>query len=196
MWLTSTVPVLYVWGMPFDDLPSSGKPASVLSRKPAKRSSNPTKGTYTFDPEKVKALAAQGLNCKDIGAVVGVDQSTIWRFLDRAKVEAGHVKRYTENRADVLARMGGRVAGLIEGVSDALLADIENGMLASCKTEVKAGILRDLSVVKGVIFDKERLERGQSTQNVSLIGKMMGEAFGSVHKEAKPAPIEGGKLGS
>ena len=128
--------------------------------------------------------------------MVGVDQSTIWRFLDRMKVEAGHIKRYTENRADVLARMGGRVAGLIEGVSDALQSDIENGLLASCKTEAKAGILRDLSVVKGVLFDKERLERGQSTQNVSLIGKMMGSALDSAHKVPEPTPIEAPKLGS
>lgn len=193
MWLTGTAGILYQWGMPPDVKASPGMPTS---RRPSSKRSNSLKGNFTFDPEKVKALAAQGLNCKDIGAVVGVDQSTIWRFLDRMKVEAGHIKRYTENRADVLARMGGRVAGLIEGVSDALQSDIENGMLASCKTEAKAGILRDLSVVKGVLFDKERLERGQSTQNVSLIGKMMGAALDSAHKAHDPAPKGPSKLGS
>lgn len=145
--------------------------------------------SYTFDPAKVKSLAARGLNCKEISAVVGVDQSSIWRYLDKVKVEAGQIKRYTEDRADILARIGGRVAGLIEAVTDTLQDDIDNGVLASCKPTEKLSMLRDLSVVSGIVHDKERLERGQSTANVSLIARMMGSALKDAGKS--PAPSEG-----
>jgi hypothetical protein len=46
--------------------------------------------------------------------------------------------------------------------------------MRATKPNIKAGILRDLAVAGGVIFDKERLERGQSTANIQTISKLIG----------------------
>jgi len=65
----------------------------------------------------------------------------------------------------------------INGVTQAILLDLENGVVDAQKPSVKAGIIRDLSVSHGILHDKERLERNLSTSNISLIGRMMADAF-------------------
>jgi hypothetical protein len=42
-----------------------------------------------------------------------------------------------------------------------------------------------LNVQAGTLYDKERLERGQSTHNVSLLGKMILEAESELGAESK-----------
>lgn len=149
-----------------------------------------------IDPAKVQELASLGVCPADIAKHQGVDHSAVWQYLDRHKIERKQVERYKADRADLFAFTGGRITGINHAVMASIEEDIENGILASLDPKVKGQLARDLSVVQGVYFDKERLERGQSTQNVSLIGKMMGSALDSAHKEAKPAQIEGEKLGS
>lgn len=142
------------------------------------------------------AQVAAGLTHKEVAVLHGVAPSSVTRFLERFSIQQANTERYKKHRADVFAFTGSKASAVVDSILDSIGEDIENGVLAALEPRIKAGIARDLSVVKGVYFDKERLERGQSTQNVSLIGKMMGEAFGSVHKEGKPAPIEAEKLGS
>ena len=182
--MTDAVSALYVWGMPFDDLPSSG----TTTAPPSKRKRTARK----LDDEKVLALARAGVPAVDIAKHQGVERTTVWRFLQQHKDDLKSVDIYKANRADMLACLQGETLSLQKRI----IASFDDGVLSALKPTEKTGLLMALNATHGTTFDKERLERGQSTQNVSLIGKMMGEAFGSVHKEGKPAPIEGEKLGS
>lgn len=84
-----------------------------------------------------------------IGKLVDCTHSNVIRVLKRYNIERNIVEQWKENRGDILAGIQEKVAMSITP------ADIE-----------KAG-LRDRAVVLGILHDHERLERGQSTQNVT-----------------------------
>lgn len=175
--------------MPFDDLPSSG----TTTAPPSKRKRRGPAHNRKLNEKKVTELAALGVCPADIAKHQGVDHSAVWQFLDRQKIERKSIERFKVERADVFAGLQGKALAVQEKALDYLLQD---GVFGSLEDKAKVSLINSVNNVFGTAYDKERLERGQSTQNVSLIGKMMGEAFGSVHKELKPTPIEGGKLGS
>jgi hypothetical protein len=142
----------------------------------------PARAVYKFDPEKVRAYREQGLSVIEIGKLCGVAHTTIWRFLEAENIKAGRVKFYREHRADILSNLQDQVGTLLYGSIESLQKDIDNGVLDARTPERKAGIIRDLAVVKGVLFDKERLERGQSTENVSVMGKVIADVQGGLFK--------------
>jgi ATP-dependent protease HslVU (ClpYQ) ATPase subunit len=86
----------------------------------------------------------------DIAKAVGRDPSNIYRALKNYGIDTKKVNTYKKLKADILAGTQGRI---IEAITDEDLT--------------KAG-LRDKAIAFGVLYDKERLERGQSTQNISL----------------------------
>jgi hypothetical protein len=67
----------------------------------------------------------------------------------------------------------------------------DNGVLVALTPHQKTGLLSVLSAQMGTAYDKERLERGQSTQNVSLVGRMMESAMNRLSRDASTEPDEG-----
>ena len=90
------------------------------------------------------------LSYEKIGKMVGRDKSNIARALQRYGIESEKVEQYKDFRADYLA-----------GVQDKMLEAVS-------KKDMEKVSVRDLSVSYGILFDKERLQRGLSTQNTSL----------------------------
>jgi transposase len=90
------------------------------------------------------------MNNKEIAKITGRDTSSVYRALKNYGIDTKKVNTYKKLKADILAGTQGRI---IEAISDEDLT--------------KAG-LRDKAIAFGVLYDKERLERGQSTQNISL----------------------------
>jgi hypothetical protein len=86
----------------------------------------------------------------EIGKIVGRDKSTILRTLQRYNVDRKKLESFKDYRADLLA-----------GVQDKMLESIAN-------EDFDKVSLRDKTVSFGIIYDKERLERGLSTQNTAL----------------------------
>jgi len=127
-----------------------------------------------LNEKKVKELAAIGVCPKDIAVHQGVDHSAVWQFLDRLSIERKSVEKYKENRADVFARLQGKAMSVQEVLLDNLMTD---GVVASLDDRAKVTLANSLNNIMGTAFDKERLERGQSTQNHSLITRMMGPAL-------------------
>lgn len=126
-----------------------------------------------IDRKKVAALAEQGVSHTDIAKHQGVNQSTISRFLDKVSQERQAVERFKSCRADVLATMHAKTVDLQQRILDGF----DDGVLAALTATQKSSLLFALNATAGTTFDKERLERGQSTQNHSLITKMMGPAL-------------------
>jgi hypothetical protein len=77
--------------------------------------------------------------------------SAITQILKRYGIERNLVESFKENRADIFA-------GIQESVAQSLT-----------DADIKKANLRDRTMLLGVLYDKERLERGQSTSNQSII---------------------------
>ena len=56
-------------------------------------------------------------------------------------------------------------------------------------TDIKKASLRDKVIAAGILFDKERLERGQSTSNVSVLFQVAEEAEKLQHGVPQPVKL-------
>lgn len=144
------------------------------SRKPGKK-----RNSYKLDEEKVTALHKAGVSVGQIAREQGVAYTTISRFINRTSLEAQHVEAFKSHRADILARI--QMSALT--VQEALLEDLrEDGNLKTLPAHQKANLLNALMNVGGNAFDKERLERGQSTQNHSIMTRMLHGSVNGAYK--------------
>jgi len=169
--------VLYLWDMSTDAKPSPGIPA----RKPYPAN---RKRTYRkVDPDTVKRLAAAGLGPADIAKHQGVSRVTAWRFLEQHKLEQKNIDTFKAHRADLLAGLQSDALSLQKRI----LATFDDGVLSVLKPGEKTGLLMALNATHGTTFDKERLERGESTQNISTISRMIDNRVQSAHKPGQEA---------
>jgi len=123
-----------------------------------------------LDREKVQALAAQGLSTTDIAKHQGTARTTVWRFLQQLKPQQHQLEQFKSNRADCLAQLHGKAVHVQDLALDRMLRDLEDdGFTDALTPTAKAKFLQAAVVAGGVSYDKERLERGQSTSNTSLM---------------------------
>lgn len=123
-------------------------------------------------------MARLGLNQNEIAKAQGVNPSTIWRFLSKLKLNKSSVDTFRANRADIFAELQGDAIDLQKRV----IASFDDGILSALKPSEKTGLMMSLNAVTGTIYDKERLETGKSTQNVSSLTRILGSAFDGAHK--------------
>jgi hypothetical protein len=127
-----------------------------------------------IDRDKVQALHSAGMSTADIAQHQQVARRTIQRFLASIDAEKQAIDLFKSHRADVFATLQ---AESLEVQASIVRSLMDDGVLASLTPHQKASFLAVLSAQHGTLYDKERLERGQSTSNVSVIHKLMGEAF-------------------
>ena len=130
-----------------------------------------------MDRAKVVALAKQGMSTLDIARHQNVSPSTVWRFLQQTKPERQALELFKAHRADVLARLQAKSLDAQERILDTL----DDGMIGALAPSQKTGLLMALNAQHGTLFDKERLERGESTSNISIVSRML-ESVTSLHK--------------
>ena len=163
--------------------------ASVDAALPASPPSQPTPGKtriqrrgngkpIKLDREKVKRLHAKGLSSAEIAPIVGVHQSTVWRYLDSIDAEKIELNKYKIHRADVFAGLQGKALSLQHKLIEHLQTD---GVLEALSDGAKVQLANSINNVFGTAYDKERLERRQSTQNQSMMHRILGAAFDRVH---------------
>jgi hypothetical protein len=90
------------------------------------------------------------LTATEVSEITDRDPSNVYRIWKNYGIDTKKVNNYKKLRADILAETQ---ATIIEHISEVDFS--------------KAG-LRDKAIAFGVFFDKERLERNQSTANYSL----------------------------
>jgi len=104
---------------------------------------------------RVGVLRAEGLSAREIGETVNLDTSNVYRILEKSfpflKTPV-IVNSYRAAQIFVLEGLCGELARRISAV------------LAENNTRIP---LKDLSLTFGVLFDKIRLLRGESTSNVA-----------------------------
>lgn len=142
-----------------------------------------------FDPNKVKQLAALGVSDPDIAKHQGVSQPSIWRFLSKTRQDYQRIKQFKEHRADLLAALQGQC----HDVQTRILQTLDDGVIATLKTSEKTGLLMALNATAGTMFDKERLERGQSTSNQSIITSMLNSTVKALYQPVPAVPVRAHK---
>jgi IS30 family transposase len=168
------------------DAASTEPPATSRTRSSRTRTKLPVK--------TVTDLANKGLDSVQIGKVVGAHSSTIRRFLDKIKPESQAVSEFKSGRADVLATLQAKNLTIQEKLLEKLEDD---GLLATLTPSQISGLMFALNTQHGTLYDKERLETGQSTQNHSIVAKMLSSAVSDIYKPLKdkqsvvPAPQKG-----
>ena len=123
-----------------------GTPKNAPATHPEKRSKN-------TPITKLLEQVSRNPNIKtvELAKLNGVDHSAIVRLFQRHGIDRQRVDDYKGNRADFMA-----------GMQEKLLSAIT-------QEDLEKASLRDKVISMGVLFDKERLERGQSTVNLASI---------------------------
>ena len=116
--------------------------------------------------ETLIQLDRQGLTYDEIGKRVGLSKWSVWQRFKTAGYISEHLQAYRDSRADVLAYY-----------QQQILSSLSEADLKKASLQVKI-------MAFGILYDKERLERGQSTSNISAITSIIQ----AVH-ERKPQPI-------
>lgn len=147
----------------------SGAPTSPATKSPKRK----------HDPAYLAHQYAQGKTSRELGREYGVSHVTILDWLSKVEQEKQHVERFKINRADILARIQGKTLVLQEHLVDNLM---QEGLDGSLTTQQKSSLLTSLNIVHGTLFDKERLERGQSTANISAISRMVDAQVSGMYK--------------
>lgn len=129
--------------------------------------------------KKVQALAAAGVPQADIARNVGVHQSSIHRYLERAVPELQALKPMMEHRADLLARQ----QALSQAVSDKIIRSMAEDDISALSPEAKARCLVPLMAVQDRAHQQERLERGQSTANIHSLVEQASRRLADIDRE-------------
>jgi IS30 family transposase len=125
-----------------------------------------------LDRGKVLELAEQGLSTSDIAKHQQVAPSTIFRFLQQTQPERLAIEAFKKERGDVFARLSAKSLDLQEKIVDTF----DDALVAALTPSQKSGLLMTLNVQSGTLYDKERLERNLSTENVGILGKLILQA--------------------
>ena len=138
----------------------------VIPSPPKKIVSHPK--AQKIDVAKALKLRLQGNTLEEIGAVFGCNKQAVYQALDKFKaflgdVEAGNLTAYSENRAELF--------NAVEKHLSASLLDPYAMQKAS---------LNNRAYALKVIHEARRLETGQSTSNLSVLGKLVMQAESSL----------------
>jgi transposase len=110
----------------------------------------PYKPERACNPRKAVKLRLQGYTYDDIAVKLGCGKSTVSECLNRYFPEGRGLSVYRNHKADYLQS---KQAQLLHALDESKISAMSG---------------RDLVVATGVLYDKERLERGLSSANISV----------------------------
>ena len=157
--------------------PRSMKSTRVLQKPVSDQ--RPQRRARKLDRKAALEQRARGLSNSEIAVLQGVDRSTVRRFLAGMAPEIEAVEGFKRGRADVLARLQAKSLMTQELILDSLA---EDGVVDALSPHQKGTLLVSLNAQAGTLYDKERLETGRSTTNVSSLGDIMRQAFRDMAK--------------
>ena len=125
-------------------------------------------GKTTISDDKkvvVKSLVDSGTSYRKINEITGVSLGHITKIVKEFESSQELIDWYQKNKLNVLMKAQLENLALQEAIRDSITED----QLKKWTPDQKARWYQVLGTDHGIKFDKERLERGQSTENVSVI---------------------------
>ena len=125
-------------------------------------------GKKTISDDKkvvVKSLVDAGTTYRKINEITGVSLGLITKIVKEFESSQDLINWYQKNKLNVLMKAQFENLALQEAIRNS----ITEGHLKKWTPDQKARWYQVLGTDHGIKFDKERLERGQSTENVSVI---------------------------
>ena len=95
--------------------------------------------------------AAETATCPEIARACDTSNQHVHQVLARYGLTLANTENYKQNRSEILA-----------GLQDKILQTIDDDA-------IKAAPLAARAATYGILFDKERLERGQATGNINVL---------------------------
>lgn len=144
------------------------------------RKKDPAKKPKNTPIKKILNQLALGATQAQVAKSVNVSKPAITQILKRYGIERNLLESFKENRADIFA-----------GIQETVAASLTDA-------DIKKASVRDRTILMGTLYDKERLERGLSTQNsaVILAGAVLAadaesakHPIGCVCLKCKPRPV-------
>lgn len=130
-----------------------------------KETAKPRQRIKKIDTEKALELRLKGVSLKDIADHFGTSKQAVHQCLAKFThlIDPDSLRTYRNHRGDVFAL---KQAAALSAMTD---------------EKLEASSARDLATIAGILYDKERLETGQSTENHAV--HVLTEAIrGSVKK--------------
>lgn len=147
-------------------------PPEPISKKPPSK-----RKAYKINRQVALALAESGLSASEIARTEQVAPSTITRLLESFHIDKDAVAQYKQHRPELLAWLQGKNLELQRRVLEKM-----EGLVDTVKPHQINGMIFALNSQHGTLFDKERLERGQSTANISTISRMIDAQVSTLYK--------------
>ena len=121
--------------------------------------------------EKIIDLKLKGLTNQQIGSLLGLSDNTVRARLRTSSEDIDNTELFRKHRDKVFAFQSKKI---LQSITD---ADI-----------LKAG-LRDKVIAASILFDKERLESGKSTQNIAYIDMIKAKSSAGTEMQAIEAEL-------
>ena len=118
---------------------------------------------------RILSQAKRGLSYPEIAKSNGLNPSTVWRYLQRERVEVQALEQFKNGRADILATLQARCVD----VQTRVLQTFTDDVIGALSPRDKASLLFATNAVSGTSYDKERLQRGLSTENHSIVRRLL-----------------------
>ena len=110
-------------------------------------------------------ITVKGLSYREAAAIIGVKHPSLWEFCKNHDIPTtDSLEKYKQNKANILDAKGMQ---LLESLTTSDIKD-------------KASPYQRVGMY-GILYDKARLERGESTQNVAY--RDIGESLDEIEKE-------------
>lgn len=130
----------------------------------------------------LKQAKTGAMTHKEIAQANGLSESAVWRFLYRSKPEIQALTEFQSNRSTYLDKIQAQCVDIQTRILASLTGD---GVIEALKPGEKSGLLFALNAVAGTNYDKSRLERNLSTENHSIVSKLLDERVAARYKPVK-----------
>lgn len=151
-------------------------------KRPRRSHSIPTRQRISM--KRLVALDAAGASQAEIARDQGVTPQAIHKVYRAIEVDVARIGEFRKRRADIFAKISEKSLRLQEAIVDSFGQDYS--VLATLSPAQRGSLLHSLSIHHGVLYDKERLERGQSTENIHTIARLLGGGVDAwVRKQGK-----------
>jgi hypothetical protein len=143
--------------------------SQVMAGKTTPKSTPPKKKggpPRRVDAKKLTTLVEKGVKVVDAAKACECSERQAYRILDQFGIESRALEDYKSNRADAFAGIQKKALSVASKVLESMDS---REQIEALQPHQKTGLLTTTITAVGILNDKERLERGQSTSNVQSL---------------------------